>query len=186
MQKLLDKHWTITSILILALGAGWIWMSAVPQGSTTPGGIPAPQEEFLAPDFKLNTLDGDSITLSDLRGKAVLVNFWATWCPPCRSEMPAMQQVFDDYGPDELVILAVNSSYQDQSDDVDTFVFERGLTFPVLLDTTGEISDQYQVNSLPTTFFIDPEGIIKEIVIGGPMSEALLRTRVDRLLREQN
>ena len=154
----------------------------VPPGSTTSGSIQVPQEGFQAPDFSLSTLDGEEFALSEFRGRAILVNFWATWCPPCRSEMPAMQQVYMDYGTDEFVILAINSTYQDQSDKVEAFINEGGLTFPVLLDITGEVSNRYQVHSMPTSFFIDPEGVINEIVIGGPMSEALLRTRVDRLL----
>jgi peroxiredoxin len=172
--------------MILALGAAWIWASSAPPGSTTSGAIPAPHEGFQAPDFELGTLDGERFALSELRGKAVLLNFWATWCPPCRSEMPAMQQAHTDYGSDAFVILAVNSTYQDRSADVEAFVLEGGLTFPVLLDITGEVSALYKVYSMPTSFFIDPEGIIREIVIGGPMSEALLRTRVDRLLGEGN
>jgi peroxiredoxin len=161
-------------------------MSMVPSGKTTSGGIPAPQEGFLAPDFTLKNLDGESFTLSEMRDKVILVNFWATWCPPCRSEMPAMQQVYTDYGSDELLILAVNSTNQDRITDIETFVFEQGLTFPVLLDTTGEVYDRYQVRSLPTSFFIDREGLISEVVIGGPMAEALLRTRIDRILEGQN
>lgn len=186
MRTYLKRHWTLISVFILAVGAVWIWLSRVPPGGTPPWEIQAPQEGFQAPDFVLSTLDGDVITLSELRGKTVLVNFWATWCPPCRSEMPAMEQVYSDYGRDGFVILAVNNTQQDRKDDVETFVFQQRLTFPVLLDSTGEVSAQYQVNSMPTSFFIDREGIIQEIVIGGPMSEALLRTRVDRLLGEEN
>jgi len=186
MRLLLDKHWALVSILILALGVVWVWMSIVPPGSTPSGAIPAPQEGFQAPDFELSTLDGQTLVLSDFRGKAVLVNFWATWCPPCRSEMPAMQQVYTDYGSDAFVILAVNNTQQDRNEDVVAFVSEQGLTFPMLMDIRGKVSQTYQVHSMPTSFFIDPEGIIREIVIGGPMSEALLRTRVNRLLEEQN
>lgn len=186
MRTLLDRYWTLTSIIILALGAVWIWVSALPPGSTTAGAIPAPQEGFQAPDFELNSLDGEAFALSELRGKAVLLNFWASWCPPCRSEMPAMQQVFMDYEHGEFIILAVNNTHQDRSDHVEAFVLEQGLMFPVLLDITGEVSDRYQVHSMPTSFFIDPNGIVREVVIGGPMSEALLRTRVDQLLGEGN
>ena len=150
------------------------------------GEITTPQEGFTAPDFELITLEGDSISLSELRGKAILVNFWATWCPPCRSEMPAMQQVFSDYDPDDFIILAINTTYQDHAGDVNAFVLEQGLTFPILLDDSGEISERYQVNSMPTSYFIDPDGIINEVVFGGPMSEALLRTRVNRLLEGKN
>jgi peroxiredoxin len=140
-------------------------------------------EGFLAPDFELVTMDDEIVQLSNLRGKVVLVNFWASWCPPCRSEMPAMQQIYTEYGPDEFVILAINNGRQDNPSDAEQFVNEKGLTFPILLDSDGLVSALYQVHSLPTSFFIDREGIIREIVIGG-MSEALLRTRAEKLLME--
>ena len=157
---MIGKYWTLVSIIILTLGAVWVWMSVVPPGSTTSGAIAAPQEGFQAPDFELRTLEGESVTLSDLRGKAIILNFWATWCPPCRSEMPAMQQVYTDYEPDGFVVLAVNNTQQDRREDVENFILEQGLTFPVLLDNTGGVSTRYQVHSMPTSFFIDPEGII--------------------------
>lgn len=185
MKDFIKKHWTLSSIGILLLAALWIWWSAVPAGAVTTGNNPAPMEGFLAPDFELKTLDGEPISLSDLRGKAVLINFWASWCPPCRSEMPAMQQVYEEYGPDEFVILAVNGSYQDRLTDAESFVAERELTFPILLDTQGQVSATYQVRSLPTSFFVDRDGIIQEIVIGGPMAEALLRTRAENLLTQE-
>ena len=114
MQNIINRWWTPISIGILVLGALWIWWSATPPGSTTAGAIPAPQEGFLAPDFELVTLDGEMISLSEMRGRVVLLNFWASWCPPCRKEMPAMQKIFDEYGPDGFVILAVNSTNQDR------------------------------------------------------------------------
>jgi cytochrome c biogenesis protein CcmG/thiol:disulfide interchange protein DsbE len=184
MRLFIGRRWSLVSISILAVGALWIWLSMVPPGSMTQGVIPAPQEGFYAPEFELTTLNGEEVALSDLRGKAVLVNFWATWCPPCRTEMPAMQRVYDDYSRGEFVVLAVNTTYQDRSADVVDFVAEQGLKFPILLDNTGAVSNRYQIRSMPTSFFIDPDGLISEIVIGGPMSEALLRTRVDRLLEQ--
>ena len=183
MKNFLTKPWTLTSTGILVFAALWIWWSAVPSGATTAGKIPAPMEGFLAPDFELTTLNGEMVSLSDLRGKVVLVNFWASWCPPCRSEMPAMERIYTEYGPNEFVILAVNNSRQDRPAEAERFVAEKNLTFPILLDTDGQVSALYQVHSLPTSFFIDREGIVSEIVIGG-MSEALLRTRVENLLQE--
>jgi cytochrome c biogenesis protein CcmG/thiol:disulfide interchange protein DsbE len=185
MHKL-NQYWTFLMIIILTLGGLWIWLSVVPLEEANTETISAPQEGFRAPNFELVTIDGKVISLTELRGKAIILNFWATWCPPCRSEMPAMQQVYLDYGPDDIVILAVNNTQQDQIADVEAFVVEEGLTFPVLLDYSGAVSSSYQIHSMPTTFFIDSEGRIDEIVIGGPMSEALLRTRVDRILGEKN
>jgi len=186
MRDLLTEHWTLVSVGILFIAALWIGWSIVPSAATTAGNIPAPMEGFLAPDFELNTLDGEKLSLSSLRGKTVLINFWASWCPPCRSEMPAMQQVFAENDPEAFVILAVNNTQQDRLSAIESFIAERGLSFPVLLDTNGQVTNAFQVRSLPTSFFVDRDGIIREIVIGGPMSEALLRTRVENLLAEDH
>ena len=185
MQNIITKYWNWISIGLLSLGALWILGSAASPGSTTNGFIPAPQEGFLAPDFELVTLDGETVALSDYRGKTVLVNFWASWCPPCRSEMPAMEKIYQQNSAEEFVILAVNDTRQDNLTNITDFVIEQGLTFPILLDNTGEVSAQYQVHSLPTSFFINQNGIIQEIVIGG-MNEALLITRFEKLSEESD
>jgi cytochrome c biogenesis protein CcmG/thiol:disulfide interchange protein DsbE len=167
---------------ILALGLVWMLLSADKSGSTTAGLIPAPQAGFLAPDFTLETLDGDTITLSDLRGRAVLLNFWATWCPPCRAEMPAFQQAYADYEDQGFVIVAVNAIQQDSLPAIEEFRGEYSLTFPIVLDADGSVSRSYQVRSMPTSFFIAPDGVISEVVIGGPIAEALIRARIEELL----
>jgi len=177
-----QTRWTIFSILILLLGAGWIWLSRADPGSTTAGSIPAPQVGFLAPDFSLVNQNGETVQLSELRGQPILLNFWASWCGPCRSEMPSMEKVYREVNGDGIEILAVNSTIQDDPNAANQFAQELGLTFPILFDTTGEATRQYLVRALPTSFFIDRNGIIQEIVVGGPMSEALLRIRLSGLL----
>lgn len=143
----------------------------------------APQAGFPAPDFTLQTPTGETYTLSELKGKAVLVNLWATWCPPCRAEMPAIQNIYDEYKEQGFIVLAINMTTQDNPLNIAPFAAEYKLTFPILLDETGEISAAYQLRSLPSSYFIDREGIISEVVIGGPMAEALLRTRVEKILK---
>ena len=170
------------SIFLLFLGLIWIAFSADRSGASTNGLIPAPQTGFLAPDFTLQTTDGKAVTLSDLRGRAVLVNIWASWCVPCRAEMPAMQRVYDEYKDRGLIVLAVNSTVQDQAASAKAFAAEFGLTFPILLDMEGIATRLYEVRALPSSFFIGRDGVIIEVVIGGPMSEALLRTRVESIL----
>lgn len=183
-MKTLSKHWTLFSLFILLLSAGWMIFTTrnAPQG--TQGRIPAPQPGFLAPDLSLATLDGGSMRLSDLRGKPVLLNFWASWCAPCKAEMPAMQRVFTEYQDAGLTILAVNATHQDTLAAASAFVAERGLTFPILTDVDGSTGALYQVRALPTTFFIDADGNIVDMIIGGPMSEALLRAEIQDLLDE--
>lgn len=182
MQFINQKVLIAFSLLILILGAAWIWISVPAPGSTTQGQIQAPQEGFAAPDFTLETFEGQTYTLSDFRGRPVLVNFWASWCPPCRSEMPAMQRVFEDLEEEGLIVLAVNSTHQDNLGEAIKFVNNLQLSFPILLDRTGSVGSLYDIRSLPTSFFIDPEGIIQDVVVGGPMSEALLRIRIEEML----
>lgn len=182
MQKIKLPYFIGLSVALLLIGAAWIKISVPPAGSTTQGEIQAPQKGFTAPDFTLETFEKDSYTLSEIRGKPVLVNFWASWCPPCRSEMPAMQRVYEDFQDQGFIVLAVNSTHQDNLGDAITFAKIRKLTFPILLDQDGGVGALYDVRSLPTSFFINPQGIIEDVVVGGPMSEALLRIRVEQLL----
>lgn len=173
----------IIYIIILSLGLVWTFVSADTLGTSTSGRIPAPQQGFLAPDFALKSPASESIRLSDLRGQAVLVNLWATWCPPCRAEMQTIEKIYNEYKDEGFTVLAVNMTYQDDPLAVMPFVNEQDLTFPILLDETGEMANAYQLRSLPSSFFVDRSGIIKEVVIGGPMAEALLRTRVEDILK---
>ena len=175
-------QWKIFSAAILILGAVWIGVSTVDPSETTSGAIPAPQKGFLAPDFTLQTPDGETLSLSDFRGQAVLVNLWASWCGPCRDEMPAMQVVYDQLKDQGFVILAVNITSQDSRSDAIAFVAEYNLTFPILLDIHGEVAEAYNMLAFPSSYFIGKDGIIQEIVIGGPMAEALIDVRVNQLL----
>lgn len=169
-------------LLILIAGASWIFISADPSVATA-GAISAPQAGFTAPDFTLKTPDGEEYTLSELKGSAVLVNLWATWCPPCRAEMPAIQKMYQEYKDQGFIVLALNMTYQDDPFAVVPFAKEYGLTFPILLEETSDVASVYQLRSLPSSYFINRAGIIEEVVIGGPMSEALLRTRIESILK---
>lgn len=117
-----------------------------------------------APDFTLPTIDGESVTLSDLRGKIVMINFWLSECKPCIVEMPYIQAVFAEGSDDDLVILAIN--FRENAETVRRFVDNQGLTFAVLLDTEGIVDEVYQPSLFPTTFFIDAQGIIREVKDG--------------------
>ncbi|MBM4763441.1 redoxin domain-containing protein [Bacillus sp. B15-48] len=118
--------------------------------------------ERQAPSFVLPSLNGKEINLEQYRGKKVLINFWATWCPPCKWEMPAMQQLYNEAGK-EIEILAINI---DPENNVAQFAKENQLTFPILLDRTGEINEAYSILSIPTTFLVNEKGEIKKKHIG--------------------
>ena len=131
-----------------------------------------------APEFNLENLAGDSITLSSYRGKIVLLNFWATWCPPCRAEMPSMQALYDTLDGEEFEIVAVDLNESRQT--VQSFVEENEYTFPVLLDSTGAVGATYGARSIPTSFLIDSDGNALGFLVGsrtweGDDIEALFR-----------
>lgn len=115
------------------------------------------------PDLILRSVDGSLIQLSDFRGKTVVLNFWATWCPPCRAEMPDFQALFEEReSADDLVIIAVDKIDEDSVSAVEKFVVEFELTFPIVFDTAGvEVYNRFGVRGLPATFFIDRDGILR-------------------------
>ncbi|MEK4699156.1 TlpA disulfide reductase family protein [Solibacillus sp. FSL R7-0668] len=132
-----------------------------------------------ATDFTLPTLDDQKQTLAQTRGKVVILNFWASWCEPCKSEMPHFQTYYVQHSED-LEILAINYTKKDQVAQVKSFVEQYKLTFPILLDETGETSIMYGAFTLPTTIILDREGnIVHEIL--GPLDEALLEEYVEPL-----
>jgi peroxiredoxin len=118
-----------------------------------------------APAFALADLNGKKVTLADYKGKVVLLNFWATYCGPCKKEMPSLHNLFLAFKKDGLIVLAV--SRDEDKTDVQSFIKGQMITFPVLMDKDQEVSfDQYAVHNLPTSFLLDREGIIRETIIG--------------------
>lgn len=134
-------------------------------GPLGPGELP-PASEIgrLAPDFTLSDLDGNWFRLSDLRGKVVFVNFWATWCPPCRAEMPEMEAVYQEYKDKNVVVVGVDIS--ESEDEVRQFVGEGGYNWTFVIDTTGVVMESYDITAIPTSIFIDREGVIRAVNIG--------------------
>ena len=179
------RRWNTLMMGVIVLGIVWILASHVPAPVAGASAPPSPQIGFAAPDFTLDTLDGETITLSELRGKPGLINLWASWCPPCRAEMPALDEVYRQYRDDGFVVLAVNTTYQDSEEGARDFAGAYSLSFPILLDRDGAVSQRYRLQALPTTFFVGRDSIIRDIVIGGPMNEALIATKVEGLLAEE-
>lgn len=131
-----------------------------------------------APDFELRTLDGNKAKLSDYKGKIVILNFWATWCPPCQAEMPHMQSFYEQNHNKGIEIVAVNLTSSDRGlDKVKEFVNKHHLTFPILLDEEGTVENMYDTIAIPTTYIIDQEGFITE-KITGPVNEERLENLV--------
>ncbi len=125
---------------------------------------PAPKEGQPAPDFSVPLLDGSAFRLSDHRGQAIWINFWATWCPPCRAEMPDIQEVYTAYRDQGLRVVAL--SIGEARGDVQAYVNKTGLTFDIGLDSDTSVSAQYRIVGIPTHFFVDRDGVLREIRIG--------------------
>ena len=124
-----------------------------------------------APEFELATLSNDQTKLSDFKGKPVILNFWATWCGPCRVEMPILEDLYKTHQTD-LAILAVN--FDEEAQTVQDFIGEYGLTFPVLLDPGGLVTEKYRVIGMPTTYFLDNKGIVRAVHIGTLSEKSLI------------
>ena len=170
-------------MVVLVLGSAWTLASRdADPAPTSVGAPPSPRQGFSAPEFSLEALDGSVVTLSELRGQPVVVNLWASWCLPCQKEMPAFERAYEDYKDTGLLILGVNLTAQDSEATARAFVAEHGLTFPILLDRDGKAARAYQVMGLPSTYFVDRDGIIQSVVVGGPLSEASIRSRIEDLL----
>ena len=131
----------------------------------------APELNAVAPPFSLPTLAGNTLRLADLRGEVVVVNFWATWCEPCKVEMPELQALYQGYEERGLRVLAVNLGEGRQA--AQQWVNSFGLTFDVLLDETQQVAAQYQLRGQPSTYVISPDGVITQIVYGPATRSAL-------------
>jgi peroxiredoxin len=146
---------------------GWSMGSRVPTVGTP------------AEDFSLIDLEGKSQSLSQYRGKIVLVNFWATWCKPCTTEMPAMQTAYEKLREKNFVVLAINELEDDAK--VREHIKQYGHTFPVLMDHDNKVANQFGVFGLPVSVFIDEEGRVQEYIKGGLLTEQKIQMVVDRL-----
>jgi len=175
-------YWRRLMVVTFVVGIAWIYVSRAPIDLVAQDrALAAPMTGFLAPDFTLTGLDGKPVHLAALRGKPVIVNFWATWCPPCRAEMPELEKLWQDYHQGDVMLLGVDQG--ESASTVDQFAREVvGVHFPLVLDTRLAVSARYGVRALPTTFFIDAQGRIQDIKVGGPMDMAMLLDGVNKIL----
>ena len=138
-------------------------------------------QEKLAPDFRLKNLEGQLVTLSEFRGKPVLINFWASWCQPCREEMPYLQQVYDEWASKGLVLLTIDIGETPAT--IKKFFAENNLSLPVLLDTDKEVSQEYGITGVPETFLIDKNGIIRKKQIGAYPNKKAIENDLSLIMR---
>lgn len=134
-----------------------------------------------APRFDLERLDGGRVQLDGFRGQPVIINFWASWCAPCRTEMPDLISAWREHSDDGLQVLAVNLADQERRKDVTRFVAELGMPFPVLLDARGKVRELYALVSLPTTVFLDSAGIVRSVQ-SGPLTRSALALGLEAIM----
>lgn len=171
------NRWTLSFFAILIFGSGWLWVSRLPVDASPDVNTPQPAVDHPAPDFSLIRFDtGEKVSLNDLRGKPVILNFWATWCGPCRAEMPALQAAYERYG-DDLLVVGVDQG--EEGAVVGPFLEEFGIGFPILLDGDMAVGREYRIMGLPTTFFLDSQGIIRGVHAGQINSAILAEGIVD-------
>ncbi|MBI4610256.1 MAG: TlpA family protein disulfide reductase [Candidatus Rokubacteria bacterium] len=171
--------WAGILCLIVLIGTSAVTSGASPEAMKALG-ILEPRERTAAPNVTLPTLQGKPFSFVDLKGKVVLVNFWATWCLPCQWEMPLMDKLYQAYRARGFVIAAISLD-QEGAAVVEPFVRERKLTYPVLLDPSLKAALQFGVRGVPATFLIGPDGFIKGITYGpkewdGPEARALIES----------
>jgi cytochrome c biogenesis protein CcmG/thiol:disulfide interchange protein DsbE len=139
----------------------------------------SPQVGKPAPDFYFENPEGESTSLSQLQGKPVLLNFWATWCGPCVYEMPFLEQIYEEWPDEELVLLGVNIG--ESSTQAAEFMQSNGLSFTVLLDSETAVAQKYKIKYIPTTFLIDKEGVIKETQVGAFRGKAEIENMLGQI-----
>ncbi|NJN81193.1 MAG: redoxin domain-containing protein [Caldilineaceae bacterium] len=157
------NRWGAVFVILLVLGTGWIWVSRLPAEAQSVQRNAEPAIGHPAPDFALETLNGENFSLAEHRGTPVVLNFWATWCGPCQRELPSLQAASERYAG-QVVIVGVDQS--EPAETVQRYVDELALTFAIPMDTDNEVAHRYNVVGMPTTFFIDADGIIRSTWTG--------------------
>lgn len=167
--------------LVWGLAVGLVGLAGVSQSWSMGSRVPTPG--MVVDEFRLVDLEGKAHSLSQYRGKVVLVNFWATWCKPCTTEMPAMQASFDKLKDKGFVVLAINELEDENK--VREHVKQYGHTFPVLLDRDNKVANQFGVFGLPVSVFIDSQGRVQEYIKGGLLTEPMIHEIVAKIQKQE-
>lgn len=167
-----------------SVDSGGYGVVALPGGLNTTGRSPSADVGRAAPDFLLQTPDGGQVRFSDFRGSPVLVNFWASWCTPCRQEMPEIVKTYDARRADGLVVIGVD--VQEPDDTVRGFAQEFGMMFPIAIDRTGSVAEAWRISGpakgIPSSYFIDATGIVR-VRATGPMTAETLNENLAKVLQ---
>ena len=178
-----SKRGAVAVFIIIALGLLLI-QACTPSSQAMQGG----QQEAavginvgeIAPDFTLLDLDGNEVRLSEFQGRVVLVNFWATWCPPCRAEMPDIESLYQEYKDKGLVVIGIDIGEPEAT--VRQFVQRGGYSWTFVLDSTGTVAANYNIRAIPTSFFIDREGVIQAVNIGAMTKRGMEATLAEAMM----
>jgi thiol-disulfide isomerase/thioredoxin len=173
-----EQRWSWLLLAVVAGSLGWIVATRVqPAAQPVAAVVAAPP----LVDVSAQTLGGAVVRLSEHRGQVILLNLWATWCPPCRAEMPLIQAAYEQYRDDGFVVLALSQG--EEAATVAAYVRDAGLTFPVWLDASGAAGRAYQIRALPASIFIGRDGTVRA-VYRGPLSRSVIDGTVAPLLAE--
>lgn len=177
--------WSLLFVSLAIVFASVVWVtnrpaSTIDELKSSDTTKVAPQVGSRVPTFTLPSFpDNKPISLADYQGKPLLINFWASWCPPCQAETPDLVKAYAKYG-DKVQFIGVDLASQDTMSDVTAFVNKYGMKYPLALDTKGAVAEQYQVMAIPTSFFVNREGIIVDLIVG-PLTPQILEKSLQKI-----
>ncbi|MDD4320071.1 MAG: TlpA disulfide reductase family protein [Acidaminococcaceae bacterium] len=169
--------------LVVVAGGIYYWLNSAHKADVNNEHKPATMVTTIAPNLNLTTLTGKQVTLSNIKGKPIFLNFWATWCPPCVEEMPFISELYSEY-KDKVNFVMVSVDNADSKDKVSKFIADKGFLFPVYTAEQADVYKTYNVQGIPTTYIIDANGNIAKKHVGG-MTKTELKALLDKAVKEK-